>query len=246
MFKNPVGEFSSLHRAGPYLMKKFCLAFVVLLFLSSSLVVAQTPYTMEPTDAPAELPKALSALLNSKGVRLLQAKNGAPTIVCEVWWAKSIESHTSTSKTSTPYEGLATGALVGVLRFVEEGEDSRDQKMQAGFYTLRYAKVEADPEHSDNGAPQDAVLASPLWADKHPEQVLKLDELLRVSRLSAKTKKPVVINLMPVNPAYTEMPALITDDQGDCMVQVKIQLKAAAKAKPAEMPVSILLVTPIR
>src|SRR5215831_20133612 len=118
-------------------MKKFFLASVALLFLSSVLALAQTPYTMEPTDAPAELPKALSALLNPKGIRLLQAKNGAPTIVCEVWWAKSVDTHTSTSKTSSPYEGLATGALVGVLRFVEEGEDSRDQKMQAGFYTLR-------------------------------------------------------------------------------------------------------------
>jgi hypothetical protein len=225
-------------------MKKIKLLAFSLTLLISSVVFAQSPYAMEPATPASELPKALVDSLNSKGVRVSELKNGVATPICEVWWTKSVASHPVKGKDNSHYAGLATGALVGVLHFFDEGEDSRDQKMQAGFYTLRYANVDADPEHSDNGAPQDAVLATPLWADKHVDKVMNLDELLRVSKLSAKTKKPVVINLMPINPAYKDSPSLITDDQGNCAVQVITQ--ATGAGKPADIAVSILLVTPVR
>jgi len=228
-------------------MKKNVLQFLSLVILMvCPLALAQSPYAIEPVAPAAELPKALVGSLNPKGVRLSEVKNGLSTPICELWWTQSVSSHAASGKNASNYAGVTTGALVGVLHFLEEGEDSRDQKMQAGFYTLRYAKVAADPEHSDNGAPQEAVLATPLWADKHPDQVMKLEELLKVSRLSAKTKKPVVINLMPINSAYTDSPSLITDDQGNCAVQVKVQARPAAPAKPKDLQVSILLVTPIR
>jgi hypothetical protein len=226
-------------------MKKIAfLAVPMLTLLICFQAFAQSPYAMDPAPPASELPKALVDSLNPKGVRISEVKNGVATPVCEVWWTKSVQSHAVKGKDASHYSGLNTGALVGVLRFFDEGEDSRDQKMQAGFYTLRYANVEADPEHSDNGAPQDAVLATPLWADKHLDRVMTRQELLNLSKLSAKTKKPVVINLMPINPAYKDSPSLITDDQGNCAVQVVMQAAGAGKA--ADLPISILLVTPVR
>jgi hypothetical protein len=226
-------------------MKKITfLAIPVLALLICFPALAQSPYAMEPAPPASELPKLLVDSLNSKGVRVSEVKNGVATPICEVWWTKSVESHPVKGKDKSHYAGLTTGALVGVLHFFNEGEDSRDQKMQEGFYTLRYANVEADPEHSDNGAPQDAVLATPLWADKHLDRVLSREELLNLSKLSSKTKKPVVINLMPINPAYKDSPSLITDDQGNCAVQVVMQTNGPGK--PSDMPISILLVTPVR
>jgi len=226
-------------------MKKIALlTATVLTLLICSLAFAQSPYAMDPAPPASELPKTLVESLNPKGVRVSEVKNGVATPVCEVWWTKSVQSHAVKGKDNSHYSSLTTGALVGVLHFFDEGEDSRDQKMQAGFYTLRYANVEADPEHSDNGAPQDAVLATPLWADKHLDRVMRREELLNLSKLSAKTKKPVVINLMPINPAYKDSPSLITDDQGNCAVQVVMQTTGSGKA--SDMPISILLVTPVR
>ena len=201
---------------------------------------------MESAAPAPELPKELAGLLNPNGVRVMEVKNGISTPIAEVWWAKTVDAHAPAAKDNSNYARLATGGLVGVLHFIEEGEDSRDQKMQAGFYTLRYAKVDADPEHSDNGAPQEAVLATPMWADKHVDQVMKLDELLKVSRLSAKTKRPVVINLMPINPAYKDSPSLVTDDQGNCAVQIITQTRTSGAAKSTDLSLSILLVTPVR
>lgn len=226
-------------------MKKLVLlGLSILTLLISFPALAQSPFAMEPAPLASELPKALIDSLSPTGVRVSEVKNGVATPICEVWWTKSVESHPLKGKDNSHYARLTTGALVGVLRFFDEGEDSRDQKMQAGFYTLRYANVEADPEHSDNGAPQDAVLATPLWADKHLERAMTRQELLKLSKLSAKTKKPVVINLMPINPAYKDSPALITDDQGNCAVQIVMQTTGAGK--PSDMPISILLVTPVR
>jgi len=227
-------------------MKRTLFHALLLMMLVCPMALAQSPYAMESAPLAAELPKSLVASLNPKGARVMEVKNGVSTPICEVWWTNSVASHAVTRKNKSNYAGVTTGALVGVLRFFDEGEDSRDQKMQAGFYTLRYANVAADPDHSDNGLPQDAVLATPLWADKHLDRVMTLEELLKASRLSAKTKKPVVINLMPINSAYTDSPALITDDQGDCMVQVRTRTKPAGTAKAAELPISILLVTPVR
>ncbi len=228
------------------MMKIVLRSLPLLVLLVCQSVLAQSPYAIQPAEPASELPKALVASLNPKGVRLFEMKNGLSTPICDLWWTNSVASHAPSAKNNSQDAPLEIGALVGVLHFIEEGEDSRDQKMQAGFYTLRYGKVAADPEHSDNGAPQEALLATPLWADKHLDQVMKLEELLRVSQLSSKTKKPVVINLMPINPAYTDSPSLISDDQGNCAVQFNLQARRPAPAKPTDMRLSILLVTPVR
>ena len=228
-------------------MNRVCIpSFLLLILLTGTFAFAQSPYAMESAAPASELPKALVGLLNPQGARVSQMKNGISTPIAEVWWAKAVASHAPAAKHNSIYARLTTGGLIGVLHFIEEGEDSRDQKMQAGFYTLRYAEVEGDPEHANNGGLQEAVLATPMWADKHVDQVMKLEELLKVSRLAAKTKKPVVINLMPINPAYTDSPALITDDQGNCAVQVSTQTRPSGSSKTEDLSLSFLLVTPVR
>jgi hypothetical protein len=54
------------------------------------------------------------------------------------------------------------------------------------------------------------------------------------------------MNLMPVNPAYKDSPVIITDDQGNCSLQIKMKLRSAAAAKQQDFPLAILLVTPVR
>jgi hypothetical protein len=212
--------------------------------LAASLVTAQEiPFSLQSADMPADMPKALVGLLNPEGVRLMTTDNGLQKIACEVWFSKTVAAKVGSGSSNSPYTNLQVGALVGVLRFIEEGEDSRDQKLKPGFYTLRYARVGVD---LGTGQPADGVVVSPTSADIHVGESLPLEELTRISKLGSRTKNPAVMTLLPFNAAYKSFPSIVADDQGNCILQVKLQVQAAGSQKTDSMPIALLLITPER
>ena len=218
--------------------------FLVAALLAGSVVAAQDiPFSLQPVDLPAEMPRALASVLNPQGVRLMTIDNGVQKIACEVWFSKTVAVKAGSGGANAPYTNLQVGALVGVLRFIEEGEDSRDQKLKPGFYTLRYGRVGVD---LGTGQPTDGVVVSPASVDLHVGQSLPLDELTRISRLGSRTKNPAVMTLLPFNAAYKSFPSIVADDQGNCILQVQLQVQAAGSQKTESMPIALLLITPER
>ncbi|MBZ5719920.1 MAG: hypothetical protein LAO03_06025 [Acidobacteriia bacterium] len=215
----------------------------VLLSTASLVHGQQIPFSLQTAEQPSEMPKALGALLDPQGIRLMTTDNGLTKIACEVWFSKTVAGKPGAGNAGLQYTNLSVGALVGVLRFTEEGEDSRDQKLKPGLYTLRYARVGTDP---GTGQPADGVVLSPVSADTHVEQAVPLEELTRISRLASRTKNPAVMTLVPFNAAYKQFPAIVADDQGNCILQIKLQVQAAGSPTIEPLPVAILLITPER
>ena len=220
---------------------KFVLATVL---LAASLGTAQEiPFSLQKADMPAEMPSGLVGLLNPQGYRLMTTDNGLQKIACEVWFSKLVAAKAGPPSSTAPYTNLHVGALVGVLRFTEEGEDSRDQKLKPGLYTLRYARAGVDP---GTGQPVDGVVVSPVSADIHVDQSLSLEELSRISKLASRTKNPAVMTLLPFNAAYKDFPSIVADDQGNCILQIKLEVQAAGSQKTEPLPIALLLITPER
>jgi hypothetical protein len=194
----------------------------------------------------------LRDLLDPQGSSVVTMVNGVKTTAMTVWWRKSVP--TLAKPIAGPdilYGSFQVGALVGVLNFPPEStadfrEDSRDQKLQPGFYTMRYAQMPSDNSPEDASPYRDFVLLSPVSLDTDYSKILSLDDLIKLSDRASNTKHPAVISLVPVNEAYKTRPGIVSDDTGRCTLQVKLHGKTPDGKMKSDLQLAIVLITPTR
>ena len=220
-------------------------ALLAVLVGTAALTPAQD-FKIEPSPSldSTSLSQTLAAQLDPKGSRLVRAANGAHNPICDVWWVKSVDSGKPAGTTpDILYGSLPVGGLVGVLQAISpEAEDFRDQKLKPGLYTMRYAQIPQDGNHMGVSQFRDFLLLIPARADTQPDKVLGFDELVKLSRLATGTGHPAVMSLVPPNPSYKKLPAVVADDQGNCALQVQVHERSPAGTQDADL--AILLITP--
>jgi hypothetical protein len=216
-----------------------------LLALTSS-ARAQADYTLQPSPALSSftIPAALADRLNGQGSRLLHTANGAHDPICDVWWSRSVSiTKPAVTAPGVLYGALQPGAFLGLLHFISpDAEDSRDQKLKPGFYTMRYAQFPPDSSETDTSGYQDYLLLSPMAADSQVAKALTLDEAIRLSTIASRTAHPALMSLVPVNPAYKRLPAVVADDVGNCAIQVSLTEDSGAR----QLELALLVLTPLK
>jgi hypothetical protein len=228
--------------ASPASMLMVCVA--AWLVAAPGIARAQGGYSVQAIREPAPAADSLRSLLEDTGTRLTGPDG---KIVCELWWARSVSLRPDASKSaSIGYAAIEPGTLLGVVHFPTENEDSRDQKLRPGWYTLRYATMPSDEAHKGASPHPDFALLIPAAFDGTPGQPPKPEMLLRLSRKASLTPHPAVISLIPANAAYRTLPAAVADDAGNCAVQAKLHGKAPGSKAESEFTLSILLVTPLK
>ena len=212
----------------------------------SPLARAQAEFTLQPSPALASfnIAAALSDRLQAQGSRLMRSASGHYDPICDVWWVKSVPAKTPATRASgVLHEELQTGTLVGLLHFIsKDAEDFRDQKLKPGFYIMRYAQVPPGNEEAGSSQYQDFVLLSPIGADSQVTETLPFDQMVRLSAAATSTGHPALMSLVPANPAYKRLPAVVADDLGNCALQVSLHEDSAAGARDVEL--ALLLLTP--
>jgi hypothetical protein len=202
------------------------------------------PYSMEPVELSpkAALGHALVERLDSRGWLLFTYANGLKVSICEIFWVKSASMEEGSGGGSKSHYGdLEPGSLVGVIHFLPETdedyrEDFHDQKLAAGYYSMRYAP-------QPKGDPSDVLLLSPVTADLGAERVLSPDELERRSLLASGTRNPALLSLVSPELGEDKAPSLRMDDQGTCIFQIKLHVKSGAGSL-RETRLAVILVTP--
>jgi hypothetical protein len=207
---------------------------------------AQADFTLEPAPAlsSTNIPASVADRLQAEGSRLVRTAGGGNDPICDVWWVKSVP----TRKPATPsasdvlYSGLQTGTPMGVLRFLSsDAEDFHDQKLKPGFYTMRYTLVQAGTSEADGAEYRDFLLLSPMEGDSQIAKTLAFDKAVQLSLKASGTGHPALMSLVAPNPAYKLLPAVVSDDRGNCAVQVKLRDETGAA-----FVLSILVVTPLK
>ncbi|HTE88373.1 MAG TPA: hypothetical protein VK639_05410 [Terriglobales bacterium] len=206
----------------------------------------QEPFSGQPARLPASAPLslALRQALQPGGIRILTFANGLETPVCELWWTKAIATdQKAAGSAESGYGSLRTGTLLGVLYFPTNNEDSQDQELRSGYYTMRYAQIYHTAIDEDTTAGSDFVALSPVAFDVQAQEILPLDTLMQFSRRASRTSQPALIRLVQVNPAYKKLPAVVTDDSGQCILQVGLWGKGNRGQVLPGVRLAILLVT---
>ncbi|HEV3278242.1 MAG TPA: hypothetical protein VG860_15600 [Terriglobia bacterium] len=218
----------------------------VSLLALGSLSKAQADFTLEasPPLSSLNVPAALADRLQTTGSRLVRTAGGGNVPVCDIWWVKAAVAKKPGAKASgVLYGEIQTGALVGLLRFLtSDAEDSRDQKLKPGFYTMRYAQLPPDSSEAGSSQYLDFLLLSAMGADSEVTKTLSFEEASRLSSRATGTGHPALMSLVPVNPAYKRLPAVVADDVGNCAVQVNLREESETGSRDVEL--AILLLTP--
>ncbi len=213
---------------------------------AASLAAGQAEFTLQPSPSLSSfsVPAELANLLQAQGSRLVHSTGAAEDPICDVWWVKSVRAtRPAASASGVLYGELETGELVGLLHFIaSDAEDSRDQKLKPGFYTMRYAQFPPDDKEVGPSQYQDFLLLSPMRLDSQLSTALSLKDAVRLSNMATGTGHPALMNLVPVNPAYKRLPAVVADDVGNCAVQVR--LPEESEHGSGDVEISLLLMTP--
>ena len=204
------------------------------------------PYSMKPAvlQPSPDLPPTIADNLDPNGVHVFTYDNGVETPICEIFWIKTVVPQEGPAKSAKIlYGNLKEGAMVGVIRFLAESkddyrEDFHDQKLNPGYYTMRYHAMAEDGK-------SDFILLSPAKVDRDPERMVASDELLSLSRQASGTDQPAVMSLVAVDKSSKDFPDVLMADDGSCVLQVKLHLKPVKGVSTSELAFAIIVATPI-
>jgi hypothetical protein len=228
---------------------KRCLGLAGLLLLSlavsGSWAWAAEPYSIEPAElqTSADLPQSVASNLDARGIRIFTYVNGLKMSVCEIFWAATVSTQDGRPGLGRgSYQNLEPGTLLGVIRFLPEAgdeyrEDSHDQKLKPGYYTMRYALL-------PGGDARDFVLLSPAKAEHDPKAALSVDQLKSQSRLASGTHQPAILRLVPTEEGNKELPSVRMDEVGTCILQAKLPGKSSTGAIH-DVTLAVILINPI-
>jgi hypothetical protein len=166
--------------------------FSVLLPVFSVALLAQQ-YKSEPAGAPpSDLAPAIASTLASQGTKISKADG---TAVMEVWFRKTAPSGPKNSGDSISLPTIPVGALLGVVKLENKGEDRRGQSLAPGLYTMRYVLMPSNGDHLGAAPQRDFAALVPAADDKDPNATPDLDATVKMSTKASGTAHPAVLSL---------------------------------------------------
>jgi hypothetical protein len=190
---------------------------------------------------PQSLASEVRSALSGQGIRI---QDGQGRTVADVWLCKAAPASEKPSgpKGEIQFSFLADGELLGILQFVSEGHDYRDQPIAKGIYTMRYALQPVNGDHLGVSTYRDYVLLLPAGKDKStaPPPRKQLEER---SAEAAGTSHPAAFLLLMAPEGAKPEPAVLHDaEKSTWSVVLPLSLQVKGQAEPTRYPVQLVVV----
>jgi hypothetical protein len=169
--------------------------------------------TKVPSPPPQDLSTAVRDVLASEALRV----TGPNGVQCDLWLRQAVPVAAGAKQDQEiAFWQIAEGTLIGAIRFPDNILDYRGQPIRAGVYTLRYALIPEDGNHSGVAPPQrDFLLLGPAADDTSPNTITR-DETLEMSRKVTRTRHPTIWSLAPSKANAAALPGMTHQDDPDC------------------------------
>lgn len=221
-------------------MKRPTLLFALALTCCITVPALAVDYGVQPLNEPApmdELAKDIADQLAPNGVRVTRGSSNAT--YCDVWLCKTLETESGFKPTAEVAYPFAPGQLIGVARFARKGSDFRDQDINAGVYTLRYAQQPVDGAHVGTSPTRDFLLLVEASKDESAA-TLEYKQLTGKSAEAAGSSHPALLCLQKASPENKEFPAIRHNEEHDWWI---VALQAQAKAEEGTaLPIELVIV----
>ncbi len=185
--------------------------FVAALLLPSAIRAADHRIELLDEAAPvSEVGPKIAELLATTGVKIVR---GTSRTVCEIWLCKqwSVDSLEPAAQFNYPFR---QGQLMGAARFPRKGGDFRDQDVEEGVYTLRYAQMPVDGAHVGVSPTRDFLLLVAVDAEKSTDD-LDYDTLAELSAEAVGSSHPGLLSMKKVADDGNKAPSIRHDEEND-------------------------------
>lgn len=149
---------------------------------------------------PAELAESVRSALENRSIQLTGAEGPA----LEFWFRKGVPLKSQADGSEAALKAIAEGTLIGAVRFAKDGRDFRDNKVEAGVYTMRFALQPQDGDHMGTAPVPYFVLLTPAAVDTALEGPKSHDGTVELAQKGA--KHPRNLNLRPLEETEGEFP----------------------------------------
>lgn len=196
-------------------MRHVCLSGLVAVLCIAGRAAAED-YKLEATaDLPADVPAAISALLEPAGQKVVGPKRE----LCQVWLVKELAVKEGFEPSLAVKYPFTPGQLVGVISVPKRAglTDFRGQEIEAGVYTLRYGQQPMDGNHIGTSETSDFLLALPAADDTDPAPIAQ-EALFEKSEGASGTTHPAVFSLLPADEPEVTEAGLEREESNDWLI----------------------------
>ena len=220
----------------PVMKQRFVLALAVCSTISIAAVAADHRVEVLDEAAPADqLSEEIVAQLAPTGLRVIRGENRT---VCEIWLCKEWSVDAGFEPSRAVNYPFKTGQLIGVARYPRRGAGFRDQDIDKGVYTLRYAQQPVDGNHEGTSPTRDFLLLVRADVDRSPAPVEEAT-LHEQSSESIESTHPALLCMQKVQGDASSAPAMRHNESRDWWI---VQFAGQAKVGDETMTLPVDLV----
>jgi hypothetical protein len=160
------------------------------------------------------------------------------TLQCQIWLSKQWPVAAGFKATGEILYPFTQGQLIGAVKYARRGGDFRDQRIDRGVYTLRYAHQPVDGNHVGTSKTRDFLLLVKADEDKSPD-AFDVKKLHEASAGAAGSSHPALLAMHAVEGEAGDKPAIRHEKQHDLWL---VRLPGNVKAGDKESPLAFDLV----
>lgn len=161
--------------------------------LSAAAQAADLALATDEKAAPDGVSEEIAAVLQGQAVQL---KDGDASVF-EFWPRGEVPLKDAPEKPRRAMRSIAEGTLLGVVAVHEERRDYRDDAIQPGVYTMRFALQPEDGDHLGTSIYPYFALLVPVDRDKALDGIEGHDATSEASATGTATEHPRTISLRP-------------------------------------------------
>jgi len=213
------------------------MSMVLLLSLAIGASAAEHRVELTESEFPDEVSNNVASEIDKKCFQIIR---GTSRTVCEIWLCKEWAVKKDFAATNEVLYPFRSGQLIGVARFPRKGSDFRDQDIESGVYTLRYAQQPVDGSHVGTSPTRDFLLLVSAEHDQDAKD-MKVEDLVGHSAEAAGSGHPAMLCLQRVEGKASDKPSMRHNEEHDWWI-LKLQGTQNAGKETKELPVDLVVV----
>ncbi len=177
--------------------------------------------------APDAVAEEIRAVLDAKALVL---SDGAQP-VWEFWFRTAVPLASAPAAGKPGFDAIKKTTLLGVLQLHREQRDFKDNVIEKGVYTMRYATQPEDGNHMGTATSPHFVILLPVSFDTTLETTMDNEKMADESSASSVAEHPMNLNLQPLG-AEGSVPAIGEGTEDSKVLNVELNAEAAGATVP--------------
>jgi hypothetical protein len=178
---------------------------------------------VEEKAPPERVSEEIRGVLDSKAIVL--SDENEP--VWQFWFRKEVALPYAPEDGQTALDVVKRTTLLGVLQLHRDQRDYKNDLIEKGLYTLRFAQMPQDGNHMGTAPYPHFVVLLPASFDQKVDLAMDHDDMVDESIASAVAQHPMNLSLQPLREPAAEYPSLADGVEKTKVLEIEIATQEA-------------------